>query len=38
MLFGDYIKTLDKRMKTNFGFMFDWETGELYPKDDPRRF
>lgn len=33
----NFIKVLGKKMQTNFGFMFDWETGELYPKDDPRR-
>lgn len=25
------------RLRTNFGMMFDWETGELYPDNDPRR-
>jgi len=33
----NFIKTLGKRLQTNFGFMFDWETGELYSEDDPRR-
>jgi hypothetical protein len=33
----DFIVELGRRMKTNFGFMFDWTTGELYPEDDPRR-
>ncbi|HUV81269.1 MAG TPA: hypothetical protein VMW21_01985 [Patescibacteria group bacterium] len=33
-----FIKALGKRMRTNFGFMFDWETGETYAKDDPRRY
>lgn len=28
---------MGKRLQTNFGFMFDWTTGELYPEDDPRR-
>jgi hypothetical protein len=25
------------KLHTNFGMMFDAETGELYPDDDPRR-
>lgn len=33
----EYVKALGKRMGTNFGFMFDWNTGELYPENDPRR-
>jgi len=33
----DYIVRLGMRLKTNFGFMFDSETGELYADDDPRR-
>lgn len=28
---------LGKRMGTNFGFMFDWKTGERYTENDPRR-
>lgn len=32
-----FIKDLGKRMGTNFGFMFDWKTGETYAEDDPRR-
>ena len=32
-----FVIEMGKRLKTNFGFMFDWTTGELYPKDDPRR-
>ncbi len=34
----EFIKALGKRMETNFGFMFDWETGELYAENDPRRY
>jgi hypothetical protein len=33
----DFVVTIGKLMGTNFGFMFDWTTGELYPEDDPRR-
>ena len=33
----DFVVEIGKRLGTNFGFMFDWRTGELYPKDDPRR-
>jgi hypothetical protein len=33
----DFIVELGRRMKTNFGFMFDWKTGKSYPDDDPRR-
>lgn len=33
----DFLVEMGKRLGTNFGFMFDWRTGELYPKDDPRR-
>jgi hypothetical protein len=32
-----FVLNLGKRMQTNFGFMFDWQTGQLYPNDDPRR-
>jgi hypothetical protein len=32
-----FVTALGKRMRTNFGFMFDWSTGELYSEDDPRR-
>lgn len=32
-----YVLEMGKRLGTNFGFMFDWTTGELYPEDDPRR-
>ena len=32
-----FIKDLGKRLRTNFGFMFDWKTGKLYSEDDPRR-
>ena len=28
---------MGKLLGTNFGFMFDWNTGELYPDDDSRR-
>ncbi|MDD5014247.1 MAG: hypothetical protein PHW73_03970 [Atribacterota bacterium] len=34
----DFILEMGKRLETNFGFMFDWETGERYSKDDPRRY
>ena len=33
----DFVIEMGKRMQTNFGFMFDWETGKLYPDDDPKR-
>ena len=33
----EFIIKLGKSMGTNFGFMFDWETGETYSEDDPRR-
>lgn len=33
----EFITKLGKMMGTNFGFMFDWTTGKLYPEDDPRR-
>lgn len=33
----DFVVEMGKRLETNFGFMFDWTTGELYPEDDPRR-
>jgi hypothetical protein len=33
----DFVVEMGKRLQTNFGFMFDWTTGDLYPKDDPRR-
>lgn len=33
----DFIVKLGKAMNTNFNFMFDWRTGELYSSDDPRR-
>lgn len=33
----EFIVNLGMRMGTNFGFMFDETTGELYSKDDPRR-
>jgi len=33
----DFVLEMGKRLGTNFGFMFDWTTGELYPDDDPRR-
>jgi len=32
-----YIVKLGKAMNTNFNFMFDWSTGELYSPNDPRR-
>lgn len=32
-----FITTLGRRMRTNFGFMFDWTTGKTYSEDDPRR-
>ncbi len=32
-----FIKQLGVKMGTNFGFMFDHETGEDYPEEDPRR-
>jgi len=33
----NFVIEMGKRLETNFGFMFDWTTGELYPDDDPRR-
>jgi hypothetical protein len=33
----DYIKSLGRKLNTNFGFMFDPMTGQIYAKDDPRR-
>jgi len=33
----DFVIEIGKRLETNFGFMFDWTTGESYPDDDPRR-
>ena len=33
----EFVKEIGKRLETNFGFMFDWRTGEDYPEDDPRR-
>jgi hypothetical protein len=33
----EFIKQLAFKMNTNFGFMFDYRTGEMYPDDDPRR-
>jgi len=33
----DFVIEMGKRLETNFGFMFDWRTGELYQQDDPRR-
>jgi hypothetical protein len=33
----EFIVEMGKRLETNFGYMFDWETGETYPQDDPRR-
>jgi hypothetical protein len=33
----DFVVEMGKRLQTNFGFMFDWTTGELYSDDDPRR-
>jgi hypothetical protein len=33
----DFVVEMGRRLQTNFGFMFDWTTGELYTKDDPRR-
>ncbi len=33
----EYIKYLGKEMKTNFDMMFDWESGDFYPDNDPRR-
>ena len=33
----EFVHELGKRLNTNFGFMFDYTTGENYPKDDPRR-
>jgi hypothetical protein len=32
-----FITNLGVRMGTNFGLMFDSETGEIYPEDNPRR-
>jgi hypothetical protein len=32
-----FMVEMGKRLQTNFGFIFDWSTGELYPEDDPRR-
>ena len=32
-----FMVEMGRRLETNFGFMFDWTTGELYPEDDPRR-
>jgi len=33
----EFITKLGVRMGTNFGFIFDCRTGELYPEGDPRR-
>lgn len=33
----NFVIEMGKRLETNFGFMFDWTTRELYPDDDPRR-
>jgi len=33
----EFITHLGKQMQTNFGFMFDWQTGHSYAADDPRR-
>ncbi len=33
----NFVVEMGRRLGTNFGFMFDWTTGELYPDDDPRR-
>lgn len=33
----NFIKTFGRRLQTNFGFMFDWQTGELYAENDSRR-
>jgi len=32
-----YVLEMGKRLETNFGFMFDWNTGEYYADNDPRR-
>jgi len=32
-----FITSLGKRLKTNFGFNFDWKTGESYSDNDYRR-
>lgn len=32
-----FVKSFGRRMGSNFGFMFDWETGQIYSEDDPRR-
>lgn len=33
----NFVTVLGKRMQTNFGMMFDWQTGLRYSDDDPRR-
>ncbi|MBI2848306.1 MAG: hypothetical protein HYX83_03940 [Chloroflexi bacterium] len=33
----DFVLEMGKRLGTNFGFMFDWTTGQLYSEHDPRR-
>jgi len=33
----EFVVEMGKHLQTNFGFMFEWQTGELYTKDDPRR-
>ena len=32
-----FMVEMGRRLETNFGFMFDWTTGESYPDNDPRR-
>jgi hypothetical protein len=33
----EFVVEMGKRLQTNFGLMFDWQTGITYPSDDPRR-
>jgi len=33
----EFITRMGKVCKSNFGFMFDWDTGEIYAPADPRR-
>lgn len=34
----NFIHRAGKVLRRNFGLMFDWQTGKLYAKDDPRRY
>jgi hypothetical protein len=33
----EFITRMGNVCRSNFGFVFDWETGETYPANDPRR-